>query len=109
MKPSKLTSCKSLAVDFQSKFVFFFANIVLSFLASTDVQLFCSRHWQHGSFDQIWHRRTAGMLSPSKVMKMDLPLESFKKNQCRFLMKIISKTDFYLIIIKLEGRGRILI
>ena len=109
MKPSKLTSCKSLAVDFQSKFVFFFANIVLSFLASTDVQLFCSRHWQHGSFDQIWHRRTAGMLSPSKVMKMDLPLESFKKNQCRFLMKIISKTDFYLIIIKVEGRGRILI
>ena len=40
-------------------------------------------------------------------MKMDLPLESFKKNQCRFLMKIISKTDFYLIIIKVEGRGRI--
>ena len=41
MKPSKLTSCKSLAVDFQSKFVFFFANLS-AYLSSRQQMFNCS-------------------------------------------------------------------
>ena len=40
MKPSKLTSCKSLVVDFQNKFVFF--SQISSYLSSRQQMFNCS-------------------------------------------------------------------